>query len=172
MYLYYFFKRSACRRPDLFQIEESLGLEELAVLCHVQSWWSSLVPALQHLLTVKDALKKLLLVEMPKNVKTIIKNDKYIVIKKALESKEVEVEMEFILNIKPIFDGFLTKFQKGEPMIHLLHSNCEKLLKTAMGRLMQGKAYIDIRWYTLKEINCESVELQLKNDQFKGYART
>ena len=54
--------------------------------------------------------------------------------KNALESKEVEVEIEFLLSIKPIFDEFLTRFQKEEPMIHLLHSNCEKLLKTAMGR--------------------------------------
>ena len=45
MNLYYFFKRSACRRQDLFQIEESLGLEELVVLCHVQSQWLSLMPA-------------------------------------------------------------------------------------------------------------------------------
>ena len=37
MNLYYFLKRSACRRQDLFQIEESLGLEELVILCHMQS---------------------------------------------------------------------------------------------------------------------------------------
>ena len=93
----------------------------------------SLVPPLQCLITIKDALKKLLLEEMPKNDKAIIKNDKYIVIKKALESKEVEVEIEFLLSMKLIFNEILTKFQKEEPMIH-----CEKLLKTAMGRLMQG----------------------------------
>ena len=53
---------------------------------------------------------------MPKNDKTIIKNDKYIVIKKALESKEVGVEIELLLNIKQIFE-FLTRFQKEEPML-------------------------------------------------------
>ena len=45
--LYYFFKRSSCRRQDLFEIEESLGLEELILLCHVQSCWLSLIPALE-----------------------------------------------------------------------------------------------------------------------------
>ena len=88
--------------------------------------------------------------------------------KKAFESKEVEVEIEFLPSIKPIFDDFLTRLQKEEPVIHLLHSNCEKLLKTAMGRLMQSKAYTD-KWHNaLKELDCESVELQLKNDQFKA----
>ena len=35
--LYYFFKRSSCRQKDLFEIEESLGLEELIALHLVQS---------------------------------------------------------------------------------------------------------------------------------------
>ena len=99
----------------------------------------------------KRCSQKLLLEEMPKNDKTIIKNDKYIVIKKALESKEVEVEIEFLLSIKPIFDDFLTRFQKEEPMIHRLHSNCEQLLKTAMGKLMQSNAYVDKRHNAFKE---------------------
>ena len=120
------------------------------------------MPALQHLVTVKDVLKKLLLEDMSKNDKTIIRNDKYLVIKKALESKEVEVEIEFLLSIKPIFDEFLTRFQKEKPMIHLLHSNCEKLLKTVIGKLMENKEYIDKRHNALKEVDCESVELQLK----------
>ena len=34
LYYFFFFTRSACKRQDLFQIEESLGLEELAVLHH------------------------------------------------------------------------------------------------------------------------------------------
>ena len=93
---------------------------------------------------------------------------KYIAIKKALESEEVEVEIEFLISIKPIFDQFLTRFQKEEPVTHLLHSNCEKLLKTAMERLMQSKSCIDKRHNALKEEDCENVELQLKNDQFKA----
>ena len=104
----------------------------MVVLCHVQSQWLSLVPALQHLVAVKDALE-------PWNL------------------QEVEVEIEFLPSIKQIFDEFLTRFQKEEPMIHLLHSNCEKLLKTAMGRLMQSKAYIDKRYIVLKEIDCRNV---------------
>lgn len=60
-------------------------------------------------------------------------------IKESLESKEVEIEVEFLISIKPIFDSFMTKFQAEEPMIHLLYSNCEKLLKLAMGRLMKSE---------------------------------
>ena len=37
MNLYYFFKRIACRTQDWFQMEESMSLEKLVVLHHVQS---------------------------------------------------------------------------------------------------------------------------------------
>ena len=35
--LYYFFKKSPCTKYELYDIEEKLGLNELLVLCHVQS---------------------------------------------------------------------------------------------------------------------------------------
>ena len=79
----------------------------------------SLVPALQHLLHIKDALKKLLLEELPKQDKKIKENEKYLDVKKGLKSKEVAVEIEFLIAVKPLFDEFITKFQKEEPMIHM-----------------------------------------------------
>ena len=60
--------------------------------------------------------------EMTKNIG---KNDKYLVIKRGLESKEVWVEIEFLLIIKPVFDEFMTEFQREEPMIHLLYASSE-----------------------------------------------
>ena len=69
------------KTPD---IEGSLGLEELIVLCHVQSQWLSLVRALKCLVTIKDAVMELLLEDMPKNDKNVSKNDKYLSIKRAL----------------------------------------------------------------------------------------
>ena len=35
--LFYFFSKLSCRHADLFEMEESLGLEELVLHCHVQS---------------------------------------------------------------------------------------------------------------------------------------
>ena len=165
--LYYFISKSPARREDLLVIEEALGLDELVLLHHVQSRWLSLVPALQRVISMKAALVKLFVDELPKNDKNITKNDKYWTIRNALESKEVEIQMEFLISIKPIFDEFLTKFQKGEPMIHLLYPNCEKLLKLTIGRLMKNKVYKDKRGEDLKKINVEKVEMQLTSDQFK-----
>ena len=98
MNLYYFFKNNLCRREDLFEIEEILDLEELVLLCHTQCRWLSLIPALQRLTKVKEAVKKLIN-DIGRNDKNIGKNDKYLAIKRGLESKEVWVEIEFLLTI-------------------------------------------------------------------------
>ena len=128
----------------------------------------SLVPALQHLLHIKDALKKLLLEELPKQDKKIKENEKYLDVKKGLESKEVAVEIKFLIAVKPLFDEFITKFQKEELMIHLSCPNCEKLLKGVMGRLLKSKEYINKKGATLKQVGVKKVELQLNIEQFKG----
>ena len=116
---------------------------------------------------MKTALVKLFVDELPKNDKNITHNDKYLIIRCALESKEVEVQMEFLMSIKPIFDEFLTKFQKEEPMIHLLYPNCEKLLKLIIGRVMRNSVYKDKHGKDLKQVDVEKVEKQLKKDNFK-----
>ena len=164
--LYYFFNRSSCRRKDLCEIEEYLGLDEMVTLHHVQSHWLSLVPALQHVVAIKSVLKKLLPEELPKNYKSTVNNDRYIAIEKALASREIEIE--FLFSIRPLFDDFMTKFQMEEPMIHLPHPSYVKLLKVALGRLLKSNIYIDEKVKALKEIDPEKVKLQLKNDHFKA----
>ena len=98
MNLYYVFKNNLCRKEDLFEIEETLDLEEPVLLCHTQCRWLSLIPALQRLTEVKEAVKKLIN-DIGRNDKNIGKNDKYLAIKRGLESKEVWMEIEFLLTI-------------------------------------------------------------------------
>ena len=127
------------------------------------SHWLSLVPALECLVQIKEALKKLLIEKLPKQDKHLKGNEKYLDVKKGLESQEIAVEIEFIITVKPLFE-FMTKFQKEEPMIHLLHPNCEKLLKTVMGRLLKSKAYTEKKGRALMDIDVGNVQLQLTTD--------
>ena len=165
--LFYFFSKLSCKHADLFEMEESLGLEELVLWHHVQSQWLSIVPALEQLVEIKDALKKLVIDELPKQDKNIRDSDKYSDVKRGLESKEIAVEIEFLIAVKPLFDEFMTKFQKEEPMIHLLYPSCEKLLKTVMARLLKSKAYTDKKGRALMEVDVDNCKLQLSTDQFK-----
>ena len=78
----YYFLNNPCRREDLFEIEETLELEELVLLCHTQCRWLSLIPSLQRLTNVKEAVNKLIN-DIGRNDKNIGKNDKYLAIKEA-----------------------------------------------------------------------------------------
>ena len=121
---------------------------------------------MEHLVEIKDALKKLVIDELPKQDKNIRDNDKYLNVKRGLELKEIAVEIEFLITVKPLFDEFMTKFQMEKPMIHLLYPSCEKLLKTVMGRLLKSKAYTD-KGRALMEVDVDDCKLQLSTDQFK-----
>ena len=96
---------------------------------------------------------------MPKNDKNISKNDKHLSIKRALESKEVDVEIEFIICTKPLFDEFMTESKMEEPMIHMLYPSSVKLLKTALGRLMKSETYTEKSEAASKQVNVEDLEL-------------
>ena len=50
----------------------------------------------------------------------------------------------------------------------MLYPSSEKLLKTAMSRLLKSKVYTEKSGAALKQVNVEDVELWLKNDQFKA----
>ena len=77
------------------------------------------------------------------------------------------MEIEFLLTIKSVFDEFMTKFQREEPMIHLLYANSVKLLKTTMSRLLKEQAYVDKKGDKLKEVNVDEVNMQLTIDKFR-----
>ena len=76
----------------------------------------------------------------------------------------MDTEIAFLMSIKPVFDEFMTKFQREEPVIHLLHPNCKKLLKTTMARLMKSKVYTEKKGMALKEIDVEELNI----DRFKA----
>ena len=164
--LHYFFKHSSCKRQDLFEIEGLFCLEELLVMHHAQNCWLSLVPALQHIVQMQDAIKKLL-EDLPKFDKRITANDKYLFIKRSLESEEMSIEMEFHVSIKSLFDDFMTRFQKEEPMGHMLHNNCQQPLKVAVGRLLRSACFSDKEGKELTNINVDDVSLQLGTEDFK-----
>ena len=87
---------------------------------------------------IEEPVNKLLLVELPKD-SNVSKVTNTWPSRKHLSQKEVDTEIAFLISIKPVFDEFMTRFQRKDPMIHLLHPTCEKLLKTTMARLMKSK---------------------------------
>ena len=79
----------------------------------------------------------------------------------------MSLEIEFLVFIKPLFDDFMTKFQKEEPVVHMLHNNCQQLLKVAMGRLLKSACFSNKEGKELTNINVDDMNLQLGTEDFK-----
>lgn len=163
--IYYFFRRSPTRRQDLIDIQQHLGLDEKMAMRHLPSRWLTLVPALERTIEMKASLVAVLK-DLVKTDKNLEKDSKVQVILKSLQSRRLEAQMEFLVSVKPLFDEFLTRFQKEEPMIHKLYPGCEKLLKVAMSRMLKSEVYQSVEGRNLLHIDLDDVSLYLEEKDF------
>ena len=74
--IYYFFKLSPPRREDYADVQQKLNLDEFVFLWHVQSWWLSLIPAIERVRKQFPALKEYFR-KLPDSDKNIAKNARY-----------------------------------------------------------------------------------------------
>ena len=124
---YYFFKLSPPRRED-----------EFVFLQHVQSWWPSLIPAIERVRKQFPALKEYFR-KLPDLDKNIAKNARYKRIMTLIKSPETMVQPCFLESVKPIFDKFLESFQIEGPLIHYLYPCMVLLLKQMMSQFLKPK---------------------------------
>ena len=69
--------------------------------------------------------------------------------------------------MKVVFDDFLSKFQKEEPMVHLLFPSSENLLKNVMGRVLKSDTFRGKEGKDLKSILTD-VSTHLPEKDFIG----
>jgi hypothetical protein len=165
--IFYFFKRSPTRRHDLLDIQEALGLDENMAIRHLPSRWLTLVPALERIIKMKGSLVGVFK-ELLKTDKDVAqdKESKVQVMLISLQSRKLELQMEFLVSVKPLFDEFLTRFQMEEPMIHKLYPACAKLLKVAMSRMLRSDVYNSVEGRNLLNIDVDDVTLYLEDKDF------
>ena len=108
-------------------------------LRHVDSRWLTLLPAVQRIHKQLPLLKKYSKEFLPKNDKRIQTNIRFKWIHKILheELQDLEVELCFLEDVKPVFDKYLTVLQTEGPLIHVLYPSLLQLMKTFLGRFMK-----------------------------------
>ena len=72
----YFFKLSPPKREDYTDVQQKLNLDEFVFLRHVQSWWLSVIPAIERVRKQFPALKEYFR-KLPDSDKNIAKNARY-----------------------------------------------------------------------------------------------
>ncbi len=157
------FKYSATRREDYGELQLSLDVEMHTFQQHTEVRWLNIRPAIRRILEQWDAICEF--------IKTLAKDDKKapksINYKRAstmlteTEKDMTKVMLEFLSNTVPIFEEFLTHFQRSGPTIHIVYdSMCQNLLKT-MRRFLKGSSLEGKYGVELVDIPCSDVKLQL-----------
>ena len=57
------------------------------------------------------------------------------------EGKKTKAQLEFVGNVSPVFEDFVTIFQNSCPQVHLLYDKMSEFLHNLMGRFLKRDAY-------------------------------
>ena len=127
--LFYCFRHFSCRRDDFAKVQEKVGFSEQMFIRHIQCRWLTLIPAVVRVAQNWDALVQYFLTELPKSKAWKQNQKKYIRIARKLNDASMKVELEFLIELEPLFNRYLKLFQKEEPLINLVHEETVELIK-------------------------------------------
>ncbi|XP_077542137.1 uncharacterized protein LOC144154903 [Haemaphysalis longicornis] len=147
---YCFFKNSASRSERLKASQIALNLPENVFLRHVSSRWLTLGPALDRLIQQLPAVKEVVLSD--RNARGGVLYNR---LKLSLTDKAFLAKALFLRNCTDLFVGFLTLFQKTEPLLHVLFSEMEVLIKKVLGRFLRREVYQEKSGEELKLVDID-----------------
>jgi len=75
--------------------------------------------------------------------------------------QEILIQIKFLINVSPIFEGFLNFFQKDVPLVHLLYSELLSLMMTLLKRFVKASAVDGLTAKELLKLDVTSTEIQL-----------
>ena len=165
--LHSIFKHSAARREDYKQLQFDMGVDLHTFQQHTEVRWLSIGLAISRIMEQWDAICQFMK-DLGKNEKTAPKSINYKRVAAMLtggEKDATKVLLEFLKSTFPLFEEFLTLFQKSTPTIHLVYdSMCLTLLKV-MRRFLRPTALEGKYGASLGSVSCEDVKLQLTDNE-------
>lgn len=99
--------------------------------------------AASRLLEQWSALVRYMLVYIPKHRPKLTATSKYLKIVNALKKPTAKAEVQFVVNSAEVFQRFTLKFQRQEPLIHVLYDELRDLLLTLVGRTCKAEVHKD-----------------------------
>ena len=165
--LHSLFKYSAARREDYTELQLSLDVEMHTFQQHTEVRWLSIGPAIRRILEQWDAICQFMkhLAKDEKKAPKSINYRRASAMLTGIEKDHTKVTLEFLNNTVPIFESFLTLFQKSGPTVHIVYdSMCQSLLKV-MRRFLKASSLEDKYGVELSDIPCNDVKLQLSDSE-------
>lgn len=145
--LFGFFKLSAKRIKDYFEVESFTEIQGRRMMKHVSTRWISLQDVLVRVMEQLDNLQEYFLNVLPtekgfKGKYGIGASERYIRIKKNLTNKKLPVVAYAIIYFAQDFKNFTVPLQSKQPMITVLHSKMIKLVTELMSKFLLDDTFI------------------------------
>ena len=147
--LHSFFKLSSARRQDYSSLEEVTDVVAHFMLRYCSTRWLYIGKTGLRVMEQIPNLKLYFLTELPKGTnfkgkKGVGSSERYLRIKKMLESDLLLPCLSFVVYSSLIFKPFVLTFQKEEPMIHMLYPQMRKLVQDLLVKFVDKKVMKDL----------------------------
>lgn len=159
--LFGFFKMSAARREDLINLEKLLNCEQKFLLRHVNSRWLTLGPVVDRILDLYSVLKEYFLKVLPKTKsswRNLQNNARFKRIAATLNDPLTLVYLNFVSAIFPSLQEYLNLFQGEAPLVHLMYSKINSLVRSVMLRVLKDAVVGNKEGKDLQSISIEDFE--------------
>ncbi|KAH6925271.1 hypothetical protein HPB50_003174 [Hyalomma asiaticum] len=143
--------KCATRHADIKDLQQKLGLPQLEFLRHVSSRWLTLLPSIQRVLELYDALKAFFSKSGEPKTSYVRHNR----LAAAFADHTLRARLLFLKNAAQLFDRFQTLFQSKKPLIHVFYEEMVAIVKLVMGRFLRQEAFKDATGFQLKDTNVE-----------------
>ncbi|KAH6925669.1 hypothetical protein HPB50_008486 [Hyalomma asiaticum] len=138
--------KCATRHADIKDLQQKLGLPQLEFLRHVSSRWLTLLPSIQRVLELYDALKAFFSKSGEPKTSYVRHNR----LAAAFADHTLRARLLFLKNAAQLFDRFQTLFQSKKPLIHVFYEEMVAIVKLVMGRFLRQEAFKDATGFQLR----------------------
>ena len=126
--LFQWFNRSPSRRDDYLKV--SKYIPGRFIRRFVITRWLEIGPILTRVIQQWANLREYFLLFIPNQDKNSMNNSRYIQIRKFLQSKLTLIRLKLLVFVyQNIYEQILLWFQQSQTLIHLLHDQCEQLIR-------------------------------------------
>ena len=126
------------------EVQRKLGLLAQKYLKYFESKWLTLAPTLFWIDELFDGLKHYFIVNVPGKQLPILHYKIYKKIFDQMKRKDSVTKINFVGAFADMSNWFIVLFLEGEPLIHILHSECASLVFTIMGRFLKWESYHEL----------------------------
>ena len=127
---------------------------------HTEVRWLSLGPSVQRILEQWDRICSFMK-DLGKDPKTAPKSVAYNKVSTMLtveEGKKTKAQLEFMGNVSPVFEDFLTIFQNSCPQVHFFYNKMSEFLRKLMGRFLRSVKDA-VKFYDPENLRPEKIAL-------------